>query len=401
MAVYDTEGRARAAVVRAIRARPTVTRADLSRTLGISPSVITRVVSSLIEEDLVIEGAAIERGAAGRRPTALSINGDAFHLVGVDVSGAQLNAAIVSLGGALAHVRTYSLLGLDGEKALDRVLIAIEELLALAQRDRFTVRGIGVGAPGVTDFVRGLVSWAPAFEWADLPLREIVEERFRIPTFIENDGNLAAIGEHWLGAGRDLDSLVHLFLAEGLGAGVILNGELVRGARRSAGEVGFIVPERRMLSGRHVEVGAVESVMTMSALRQSLGARPDELQRSLLSDLALGEISMSQLLAVAESGDSLAEEIAHELIDHLAMVVASIVAVIDPGVVILGGELADSGQWVSRQLAARLANVLPPDAVEVRPSQLGERAVVLGAAAFALLEVEDLHLQSQRTVRAQ
>ncbi len=342
-------------MVRAIRSGVAPTRVELGHLLGLSASTITRIVARLIDEGLVVEGEAVERAISGRRPTALSINDSAYHLAGVEITGTSLTAALANLAGEIVLEHQCALPDSGPDEAVEATLVAIGSLLSHARDGGYQVRGIGIGAPGVTDPITGRVLWAATLGWRDLPLRDIVAERFGISAFVENDVNLAGVGEHWMGAGADADPMSYLHVGPGIGAATILRGELLRGAHSIAGEVGHLVPDRRYLTQQHLSIGAMESVLAGQPLVDSL--------------------------------------------DHVAMLLLALATVVDPAVVVLGGELADLPADALQGLRDRLARVAPavPD---LRPAKLGARAGVLGAAAFALLHVEDLHPSAGRNIHA-
>lgn len=382
---------ARAAVLRYIRDIPQTTRTHLAAHLGLSASTVSRIVARLQGEQLVLEGPSIERAALGRRPTTLAFNGSAFHLVGVEISGRRLTAAVTDLDGTMWHASNRMLPQRGGAAAVEVAVSTITALMETAVSDGLRVRGIGIGAPGVTDFARGSVTWAPALGWRDLPLRDLVEDRLGLPTFVENDINLAALGEHWLGAGRGAESMAYVHVSEGIGAGLVIGGELWRGHHHSAGEVGYVLPDRASLNGSFTDVGAMESVATTAGITQWLAAPVRRHRRTELRDG--NPATPARVFAAAARGERLADELAEELLDHIAMMLTSLLAVLDPHIVVLGGDLAsEAGQWAVEGLADRIGRVLPAMG-ELRLSSLGDAAGVLGASALALLEVEELHLR--------
>lgn len=378
----------RAAVLRLIRDVPGTTRVQLTQRLGLSPSTASRIVSRLLEDELLLEGPTIERMAVGRRPTALSFNRAAYHLAGVEISGTCLTAALANLDGELSHQRSFELPPRGGTAALRVVLDAIQAIVDAAEQDGLNVRGIGIGAPGVTDFARGRVAWAPSLAWRDLMLRDEVEQRFNVPTFVENDVNLAAVGEYWLGAGRGSHSMAYVHVSDGIGAGLILGGELLRGHHHIAGEVGHVLPDRATLAGSFTEVGAMESVASTVGLGERLTRHTRAGRTSVLE--AGRPLTPAHVLAAARDDDAVAADLAEELLDHVAMMLTAVMAVVDPEVVVLGGDLAGAGEWVLNELSQRLNHTLPAWG-EIRLSSLGAAAGVLGASALALLEVEHLH----------
>jgi len=391
----------RSAILQRIRERPGLSRAELGRVLGLSPATVTRLVGQLLEEGLVIERES-EPGArrsSGRRPRALYLNHEAYHLIGVDLGGTYLVGAVANLNGEIrAEVRRPSRPNGRPEEALGQLIAAIEVLLEQARASGYVVRGIGIGAPGVTDPTVGRVIWAPAFQWRDLPLRDELEARFHIPTFVENDVNLAAFGERWFGVGQGVQNLVCVFIGTGIGAGLILNGELYRGHHYAAGEVGYVIPERALLHQKYETFGCLETLAAGPAIARRAIERAREFPESVLRPLIeAGRLEATDVFRAAEAGDPLAVQVAEETMDDLAIMLASVIAVVDPEMIVLGGGVARAGPYLLDGLRRRLEGVVPA-MPELRLSALGDRAGVLGAVAYAIFELEGL-MQIRRALQ--
>lgn len=393
----------RSAILQMIRTHPGIPRAELGRRLGLSPATVTRLVGQLIEEGLVIERAADSssqgRRAPGRRPRALYLNREAYHLIGVDLGGTSLVGAIANLDGEiLAEIRRPSRPDGKPAEALGQLIEGLRELLDQAERRGCTIRGIGIGVPGVTDPERGEVIWAPAFEWRNLPLKALIERRFRIPVFIENDVNLSAFGEKWFGAGKGVRNLVCVFIGTGIGAGLILNGELYRGHHHAAGEVGYVIPERALLHHAYETFGCTELLAAGPAIARRAAERLPEFPDSGLRPLIeAGRLEATDVFRAAREGDPLARAVAEEALDYLAIMLASIIAVVDPEMILLGGGVARAGPDLLEGLQRRLEKVVPAMPI-LQLSALGDRAGILGAVAYAVFELEGL-MQIRRGLR--
>lgn len=386
---------ARAAVVRLIRAEPGISRVSVADRLGLSRSTVTRIVSTLLDDGLAVEGSSITREAAGRRATALSLNARTFELLGAEVSGTTVTCALANLDGETVHETSAQLPSDGGQDAVDALLTVIASVLRAAATSGSTVRGVGIGAPGVIDASVGKVVWAPSLRWRDLPLRQIAEQQLGVRTFVENDVRLSTVGEQWTGSAVGLDTMAYLYVGEGVGSGIILDGELLRGHHNAAGEVGYLVPDRRLVGGDHRDIGAMESVATTSGLGRRHRALCTELGQ--VSDLSrhvdpAGQLRVTHVLAAAVGADDpVAVQLASEFLDHVAMIIAGIAAVVDPEVVVLGGDLGTADAWVLEALQRRV-DVTVPSPPALRASRLGAKAGVIGAAVHALLEVEDLYV---------
>jgi predicted NBD/HSP70 family sugar kinase len=359
----------RAAVLELVQEHGPLSRAEIAEQLRISAPTVGRLVRGLIEEGLLRER---ERGASrgGRRPILLEHNPRAATIVGVDIGGSGARMALSDLDGTLLHVATVPLPRPTPEDSLAAVVDGIGALVEESRAAGLPAWGVGVGVPGVPDQGTGTVRFIPSLNWADLPLRQTIEERLGLPVWIENDVNLAALGEQWRGAGRGLRDLVYLFIGTGIGAGVVIDGRLHRGARGTAGEVGYFLLERPALERTYPGFGFFEG----------LAAGPGIARRAGRS--ARDRSGAEHVFALARDGDPCAREVVSETVDWLALAIGNIACLLDPQAIILGGGVAGSADLLVEPIRDRLAGRIPSVPL-IRVSDLGDRAAVLGAVALA------------------
>lgn len=382
------------AILELIREKGPISRSDLARLLRLSPPTITRIVNPLIEAGLVIEGSTGD-SKGGRRPIMLTFNSQASLIVGVYV-GQNIVGALADLNGEIFERRTLP--SLPGEAGVQRLIDFIKELCQAAAPFGAPLRGVGVGIPSITVLEDGLITWAPSFGWRNLPLKQRLQEALDLPVFIENSVNLIALGESWRGAGQGLRNLLCLQLGDGIGAGLILNGQLYRGSHYAAGEVGYIIPNERYLGQTYDNYGCLEGLAGSSGIVQRAWQRLQTGQPSILAQTELNSLTVEQVLAAASAGDTLAQAVAQETVDYLSIAVANMACIIDPDRIIIGGDLAEFGELFIEPIRARLTGLIPvtPD---IRLSDLGLDAAVLGAVATALSQTSDwLFVQRQRII---
>lgn len=253
----------RSTILGLLRERGPLSRSDIAKLLNISPSTVTRIVNQLIEEGLLCEDETTESVPhIGRPPILLRFNFLAQLVIGVDVGGKKTTGSIADLLGAILYRKTVPSIP-DGNQSqsLPALLDFVEELVEAAPVPREKIRGIGVGVPSIVLDGDGVVAWAPVLGWRNEPLKRMMEDRFGISTFIENDVNLAALGESQFGVGRGVRNLVSIFIGRGIGSGLILNGKLYRGQEGAAGEVGYMVPCPDLLDRSYDDTfGCLESM---------------------------------------------------------------------------------------------------------------------------------------------
>lgn len=379
-----------AAIVELVRRSGAISRAEIARSLALSPATVTRTVGRLLESGAVSER---DRGhsSGGRPPVMLSYNPRAAALIGVDVGGTKIAAVISDLDGCFLARRVVATWPEHGGPAgLDAVIAVIDELLALPEVAGAPVRGIAVGVPGVTRHREGVVEWSPGLDWRDLPLAALLRERFKRPVFIENDVNLAALGEAARGAGQGVSSLVGIFIGTGIGAGIVLNGQLYRGANEAAGEVGYLLLERQALGHEYPRFGAFESVaagpgIARRAARELAGGAPSALARQG------AKVATPEVLAAAGAGDPVATAVLSETLDYLALAVANVACVLNPRRVILGGAVGLALRPWYGDIVSRLAGRIP-HVPEIVASALGVDAGLSGAVTLARDRTRDVAL---------
>lgn len=362
-----------------------ISRAELSRRTALARSTISITVSSLLAKGLVSElGAGPSRG--GRRPILLRFEDDAFGVVGVDVGRTHVAVALTNLRGRLVAYETRRH-PVHSDPSGTRAAIAglIEACLARWQwgRERLVAIGVGMPSPVSRDAYESLSRTVlPA--WKGRGGFEELEERFGVPVLLDNDANLGALAEHWWGAGRGVDDLVFLEVSTGVGAGLIIGGKVYRGANGVAGELGHLPID---LNGPPCECGnrgcLTHLVSKQEVVACALALRAEHPE----SPLAAQEVTIDALEAAAAGGDRLALRAVDEAVRYLATGIAGMLNLLNPSMVIIGGGLARLGDLLVvplRRAVQERTRVSSAPPVQIVVSALGERAVALGAATYAL-----------------
>lgn len=368
-----------------IREKGRISRTDLSPLAGLSLPAVSRIVAALVEQGYVHEvGPSDSRG--GRRPIMVEMIPDAGFAVGVDLGRDRILAAGVDMGGSLLEV-------VEGpvrpSSTMDALIAAIRQVLRhLGPERRKRLLGIGVGTPGLLDFSSGVVITAANLGWKNVPLRKELQSRFRVPAFVDNDANVAALAEWSQGAGKAVSDLIYLTVSRGLGAGVLINGQIYRGVRGIAGEIGetFMTESGSSSSGWLT----LEDLCSGRAL---VAQASEALRRGGHSVLSGGRkagqpaLSLMDILNAASGGDPLAVRLVNRAVNYLGVGIANIVNIFDPELVIVGGDLALAGEDVLRPIREELDRLLSGanrPKVQVLPGTLGDQAAVLGAASLVL-----------------
>ncbi|NMH96544.1 ROK family transcriptional regulator [Pseudonocardia acidicola] len=332
------------AVVETLRRLGAMTRAGIARETGLSGPTVSAVVTTLTEAGVVTpvgEGPA----TGGRRGDLYELNAGSRTVLAVDLSGEPARHALVDLNGGIVAGSLHAV----PATALRSPATFVRWLAKQASRLEHVI-GIGLAVPGVTDPLTGTIEWAPSLGWRDVRLLD--EVRATVPTevvVVDNDLNLAALGEHAFGE-HDSSDLVMFGVRGGLGAGLILGGALHRGVHFAAGEIGYLPAPSGVRGSR--DFGPLETTLFDHMRAIGEGAAADLASAAEMAGIA--EILTSACLAVA--------------------------AVLDVGVIVLGEEILRYGRRLDEELTGRLADVLPHPPTVI-PSRLGADATLRGAAA--------------------
>jgi glucokinase len=364
-------------VLDAVRSAGELTRPELGERLGLSQASVSRIVKRLLADQVVTESAGRSEGP-GRNASILRFNARAGAVIAVDLGGTKCHGALADLAGEILeedYRRTFEL-----PEAADTLLASIASLREAARRTGLPVRAVAVGIPALLDPDTGLAVAGPNLGWDGFDLGGVLKATLAEPFTVDNDVNLAALGQAWRGEGRGASSFVTLSLGTGIGGAVVLDGRIVRGRHNAAGEIGYLLNARTELR-RDTAEPALESRAAGPAIARrarELAAR-DPSRTTLDPATATG----ADVFAAAAAGDPVATAVLDETVEHVAMAITNITAVLDPQRVILDGSVGRALEpYVPRiaELVGRNAFAAP----EVLVSRLGPNATVVGAIAGAL-----------------
>ena len=368
--------------------RRQASRAEIARYTGRSRSTISEVVARLLPTGLIAElGSGESRG--GRRPILIGFQDDANVILGVDVGAAHVSVALTDLRGTVLEWRRRDHpVRSDPEGTAKLVVELCNACLAGRGGARPDLLGIGVAVPSPVDPdfpERILERILPA--WRGFDILERLRAHFEAPIFVDNDANLGAVAEHWWGKAVGVNDFTYLKVATGVGAGLMIGGEIYRGATGVAGEIGHMAIDPH---GPPCVCGNRGCLATLVGT-EALEARA----RALLPDfpcsvLAGTDPDIRTIEDAALADDALALKMVNEAARHLGIVVAGVLNLLNPGSVILGGSLARLGDRLLAPLSeavSRRTLVGSAAASEIRTSELGPRATALGAATLVLVAV--------------
>jgi len=356
-------------VLESIRARPPISRAEISRLAGISKPTVSLALQSLLDAGLVRETSA-EPGRPSYGAVFFEPVPDAAFVLGLDLGARFLRGAICDLGGTIRARQDIEIRGADAEGALSAIGSLHDALIEVSDVPGELIDGAVVGVPGVVEAATGTLQLAtnvPGLEGR--AFGDEVSERLGLAVSLENDINLAALGERWLGVARGVDDFAFLSIGTGMGVGLVLGGKLHRGHNGAAGEVDWA------LAGIGEDVDP--SAEGLPALIARIAA--DGAWETSLAAL----VDARAVFSAARSGDRLGRAVVEEVARRIAANIAPIAAVTDVALVVLGGGIGANGDLLLDPVRRLLGEWMPyPPRVET--SSLGEAAVLTGALAVGV-----------------
>jgi glucokinase-like ROK family protein len=376
----------RSAILEIIRRESPISRTAIAERLNVSLPTVMRIVDELVKEGFVRAVGSTEWSGGRRRPL-LEFNASSYVVLGVDMGGTKMYGAISDLGGNILDEIDMGRHGSSGEKNYDRLLKLIDTLLASPKLEKRRVRGIGVGAPGVTLHREGIVKWAYSLNWRDFPLKSNLAKRYRLPITVDNDVNLAAMGELWFGAGQGCQNMILMTVGAGIGAGIIIDGALYRGGHEASGEIGNFIPGREFLGKNYQDFGALEKAASGIGIaeraRASLKSRRDAAE--------LESLTADDVFAAARQGQKWATSIIDEAVDYLAIAVANLSVTFDPELIVLGGSVSPFADLLVEPILRRISGNIPT-LPRLVVSNLGLRAGVMGAITNVLHNTSNFYV---------
>ena len=366
-------------VLKTIFDKESIGRAEISRITRLTRTTVSEIVAELIAEGLVKEvGMGVSIG--GKSPILLSLEADSRYLIGLDLARKKFSGAIVNLRGEIRFKVDQDIQGLDGEAALASVYTILDRLTRTKYKP---LVGIGIGTPGLVNTAEGVVVNAVNLDWKDLSLARPLQEKYQLPVLVFNDSQAAAMAEYTYGESHSSDSnLIVINARHGVGAGIIINGQLFQGDGGGAGEIGHVVvvPEGGQLC-RCGNRGCLETV----ASAQALVERTQALVSQSIPTQLPQEITLNIIEQAFMSGDPLARQTVLETGRYMGMAISSLIGTLDIKKIVLIGDMTRFGlPWLEAIQVIISQATLPRLAQEtqIEIGQLGEDNIILGASAM-------------------
>ena len=352
-----------------------ISRASLAKRSGLSPPAVSALVDDLIATRGLLREVGQDVSTGGRRPTLVSFAADHGCVVGVDLGSTTVLYALADLSGRVLARLAEPTGNPSPGRVVDQLSAGVRTLLG-GSTGRLPLLAIGIGAPGMTDVRRGVVIEAANLRgWTDVALKDMVTLEFDVPVAVDNDVNMAALGEHWMGCAKGEPNFVFIALGRGVGAGIMIDGRVHRGSQWYAGEISHLLLDSEQWQRNLGSQGYLEHHVGAAAIARRW-RRESRAGRGAAAEIAA-------LFAAARQGNAVAARLVTHVATILGVAVANIVTTLDPALVVFGGGIGQVGEQLLDPVRQVVGRIVPNQPV-IRMTALKGDAQLFGSVLSAL-----------------
>ena len=329
-------------ILNTIRTAGAISRIEIAQVTGQSRATVTNITADLIEKNLIYEKEIEDSNSRGRKRVLLALNPDAAYVVGVKLSAFRISCAVTDMQ---ADVKSSIIMPVrTSERPVEFVADLIEEgirhCVGEAGLRLEKISGIGLGIPGFVNSRTGQCYWTPLYQKGDVPLKDLIRKRFDIPTFIENDTNTVTLAHQWFGEGKGIENFLVVTIEDGLGMGIVVNGQLYRGASGIAAEFGHVVVDPGGLKCRCGKEGCVEAYTSNFSIIRAAREACDNGEWKCDEDT---ELTFDQITHLAHKGVPALQKIFKRAGRFLGAGISGLIQLFNPAKIILSGDGVKAG----------------------------------------------------------
>ncbi len=386
----------RLVILNLLKNQRSISRVEIASSTRLSRPTVSAAIEQLLKEGLVREtGKVSSNEGAGRRRTLLEFQPEACYGIGMEVGISRINIALTDLNARIVKELSFKFKvnahpGNDRKSIKRLVLNSIEKIIAAGGVGINKILGIGLGITGLVESSTGKLlfsSYHPG--WNGLSFRELIQSKFDLPVYVDNNIKVETLGEKWFGAGQKADNIIYMSITEGISAGIIINGRLYRGKDGSAGEVGHTIVRARGGICTCGSRGCLNTVASEKALvamaRQAIASG----KKSLIAELSSGklpDVDTQCILTAFQQKDALAKRLLKGVAGYLGIGVANLINAFDPEMVILSGPVMEVDDFVLEEIKVQARKYSLPTLrhIKIVKACLGGKSGVIGASTMVL-----------------
>ena len=356
-------------VLRTIEKNSPVSRADVGKIVGLTPPTISAIVKDLMDRGIVQE---IGKGdsSGGKKPILLKINSKTAYMIAVDLGGENgIRVALMDLSYNIIKEKFGPKIeSLNSQKLKNSLSVILKDFIKEINISKEKILGICIGVPGIIDNKIKKVTVAPYLNW-EISLEDLTLKEIGIPIALENDVNLMALGEKTKGIAQKINNFVFVGERTGIGAGIIINRKLYKGANNAAGEAGYLFIDPKYAPKSIRDYGCLEKLASYKIIVEKAKEKTGK------------NIRVIDIFKMAAEGDSIALNIVQETLKYLAHGIANISCILDPELVIIGGGISILPARFLEEIKVNIRKIIP-FVPKMEFSKLGEDGVLIGAAVM-------------------
>jgi len=390
----------RSIILKTIRYYGPISRSEIAKKNNISPTTVTSAVRRLLRDGLVCED-GVGKSNGGRKPVLVRFSPDSRFLIGVSISNSAIKIAEMNLAAEVCRKKVFPVraLALAGQSIISYVLKSIDQFLSEYSSLTKCI-GISIISPGIVDAVQGVIRYNSKLRLKDIPLKEIVERRFKLETWLENDANAIVLAEKRFGKYKKFKNLIYITIGDGVGAGIVINGSIFRGRNGGAGEFGHTSIDRNGIYCDCGNRGCLEHYINWPTIYSKILSFIDQGRNTMILELAKGDknlVTPAIFRYALKKNDQLAKEITKDIAIYLATGIVNLINLFNPDIIILGGKVAyDNGFLLSQvnKLVHQQALSILADKLEISPTSLGEDFRMIAAATIPIQKIFNFSISS-------
>lgn len=383
-------------ILEILRKRGPISRPEISKEMGVNVVTISNYIDEFVKRSLVYEK-ELDVSGGGRRPVLLDLNPQAGFVIGVGLNLMNMVGLLVDLKGNIVTKTQIARPKASVKEISECLLEIVREILRRSKEHASRIRGIGVGIAGLINKETGSIHWPQKMDHyytyasVDIPLKNLMEKEFNLPTLIENDATSACFGEHWLDLEQGFKNVIYMF--SGVGCGIMINGEVYRGAQGYAGEVSVYNYKEQdlfncalgngcFIKRWEMDLGIVDDIKALLATDKEKAEKFFKLTSSNIDN-----VDLKSVFIASRTDDELANLALERAAKRLGIKIAYLVNFLNPQVVVIGGGLEEAGENFLNKVSATVKDWAFREATQdlkIVYSQLRENAVALGAASFIM-----------------
>jgi len=391
-----------------IREEGPISRNELAKRAKISKVAVSGIVNRLDSDGFILEsGKGESTSKGGKRPTLLKLNPDNGYVIGIQIKRGKITVALANIESTIKGIEQHAYkINASIDEVISTIFTKIDFLLKRCNVPEKKLISIGIGMPGIIDYEKGVLKYAVTLrEWVNLPLASRFSAQYNVPVIIENDINTITLIESLLGAGRGYSNITCILVESGIGCGIILNGQLIRGETGNAGEIGYFQVEDCFNNNNRLQISdknkqflgeMLSEVNLLNILKQSV-----QMDKRITKQ-ELDRMTLQDLLILGDHGNEMIQKKLDEYANPLAMVCMNLIKTLNPGLLIVCGLIIENSNFLFNsviEIVNQGMKNIPFKPGKMVVGELGENAGVQGAIALALQTIFEQPFKQTQVVK--